>query len=341
MRLQVRRRGDAEESPAESISAGDLGLRRLDVRDLLRRYGLVVAWALLIIVFSALRPGTFPTTGNFEGIFGSQAVLLILAIGLIVPFSAGEFDLSISGVLGITLVLIGWLNVNHGWPIGLAILAALGLGLLVGLINAFVVVVIGVESIVVTLGMGTLLTGIGIGINNQTATGLSDSLVTAVRTNVFGLPLGFYYGLGLTALAWYVLVHTPLGRYVYFVGAGRSVARLAGIRVDAIRAGSLITSALISSLAGVVLAGWIGAADPNIGPSYLLPAFAAAFLGATAVTPGRFNPWGTFAAVYFLVTGITGLELLGFSGWIEQVFYGGSLVVAVAFARLSGRRRSV
>jgi ribose transport system permease protein len=153
------------------------------------------------------------------------------------------------------------------------------------------------------------------------------------------LPLGFWYGLVLTTVVWYVVSHTPLGRYLYFVGAGRSVSRLSGIPVDRIRAGSLIASGVISAAAGVLLAGTLGSASAGVASAYLLPAFAAVFLGATAIVPGRFNAWGTFIAVYFLITGITGLELIGFVGWIEMVFYGASLVVAVALSRLAGRRR--
>jgi len=131
-----------------------------------------------------------------------------------------------------------------------------------------------------------------------------------------------------------------LGRYLYFVGAGRDVARLAGLRVNAIRIGSLVAAGLLSAFGGVILAGTLGGAEPTVGPTYLLPAFAAAFLGSTAITPGRFNPWGSFVAVYFLITGITGLELLGLVGWIEQFFYGASLIIAVAFSRIVGRQRA-
>jgi ribose transport system permease protein len=304
----------------------------------LSTFGLIFAWVVVIVIFSALRSDTFFTTINFQTIFDSQAVLLILTLALILPLTAGEFDLSVAGVLGISLVLVGYLNVLHHWPIGLAVLAALLAGLIVGLVNVFFILVIGVESIVVTLGMGTLLTGAGFGINNLAIGGVSHTLVDVVRTQVLGLQLIFFYALALTAVVWYVFRFTPLGRYLYFVGAGRDVARLSGIRVDLIRAGSLITASLLSALAGVLLAGLLGASDPNASASYLLPAFAAAFLGATAITPGRFNAWGTFIAVYFLVTGITGLEIVGLSGWIEQVFYGGSLVAAVAFSRLAGRR---
>jgi ribose transport system permease protein len=303
------------------------------------RFGLLISWGLVVLIFSILRPETFATTANFQTIFSSQAIMLVLALGLLPSLAAGEYDLSVAATLGLSLVLVGYLNVLHGWPIGWTILVALGAGLVVGLGNVFFIVVIGIDSLVVTLGSGTLLAGAALGINNLSLGGVSGSLVTAMRHEVFGLQGAFYYALGLTILLWYVFAYTPLGRYLFFVGAGRNVARLTGIRVDLIRAGSLLFASLVASLAGIMLAGLLGSVDPTVGPTFLLPAFASAFLGATSITPGRFNAWGTFIAVYFLVTGITGLELMGLSGWIEQVFYGGSLVVAVAFSKLAGMRR--
>jgi ribose transport system permease protein len=316
--------------------------RRLpNLPDLGSRFGLLAAWAAIIAYFALARPETFATVENFQTIFGSQAVLLVVTMGLLVSLTAGEFDLSIAGVLNMSLVLVGYLNVTQGWPIVLAVAVALAAGLLIGLVNAFFTIVVGIESIVVTLGTGTLLLGLSLGINNVSIGGISNGLQDVVRTQLFGIQLGFYYGLVLTAIVWYVFKYTPLGRYLYFVGASRDVARLAGIRVDRIRAGALVASAGAAALAGVLLAGLLGASDPNAGSAYLLPAFAGAFLGSTAITPGRFNAWGSFIAVYFLVTGITGLQLMGLSGWIEQVFYGGSLVLAVTFSRLAAKRQRV
>jgi ribose transport system permease protein len=312
---------------------------RHDFQGWMRRYGIIVAWIGIIGVFSGLRPTTFATISNAQTIAGSETILLILALALIPPFAAGEFDISVAGVLSISIVLVGYLNVALRWPIGIAVLIAILAGLVVGLVNAFFIVYLGVESIVVTLGMGTLLTGAGVGIRNLTTSGIDGRLITAMRDSVFGIPLVFYYGLVLTILMWYIFAYTPLGRYVYFVGASRDVARLSGIRVDAIRTGALLTSALLSAVAGVALAGWLGASDANIAANFLLPAFAAVFLGSTAITPGRFNPWGTFIAVYFLVTGVNGLEFLGLAGWIEQVFYGASLILAVALSRVASRRQ--
>jgi ribose transport system permease protein len=306
---------------------------RLDATDIARRFAVVFVWIAVIIVFSALRPNTFFTFATVQTIVGSQAVLLMIAIGLLIPLAAGEFDLSVASVTGISLVLIGWLNVIHGWPIGVAIAVALAAGVGIGAVNAFFVIVARVDSFIVTLGTGTILTGVMQGINTQSTGGISLGLVNAIHKNVLGLPLAFYYGLALTILVWYLMSHTPLGRYLHFVGSGRDVARLSGVRVEAIRAGSFLASALTAALAGVVLAGWLGASDVTVSSSYMLSSFAAAFLGASIIHPGRFNAWGTLIAVYFLVTGITGLELLGFAGWIESIFYGASLVVAVALTR--------
>lgn len=325
-----------EDSSKTTASSGSEG--RAWLSELAPRLGLVGVWIVVVAVFALLRPDTFFTTQNLQTTLSTQAVPLMVALALTPGLAAGEYDLSVGGVMGLSLVLVGFLNVEQGWAILPAVMVALAAGLVVGAINAFFIVAIGIESLVVTLGMGTLLAGVALGIQSLPVSGVSESLVDASRTNLLGVQLVFYYGLVLVLILWYVLSHTPLGRYLYFVGEGRNVARLSGIRVDAIRAGSLIAGSAISAAAGVFQAGLIGGADPTIGPTLLLPAFAAAFLGATAIVPGRFNPWGTFIAVYFLATGIVGLQLIGLSGWIEQVFYGAALILAVAASRLASKR---
>ncbi len=329
-----------EESVEAAPVPRDTYWRRLDVPGLLWRYGVILVWLLIAIIFSILEPTTFFTFGNLQTIAGSQAVLVIIALALIPTLIASEFDASIAAIAGISMVLVAWLNVLQHWPIGWAIAFALLVGIVIGAVNAFFVVVADVASIVVTLGMGTLLLGAAVGIDPVSTGGVSQLLVNATHTNILGLPLAFYYGVLLTVVAWYIFSYTPVGRYAYFVGAGRSVARLSGIPVNRIRAGSFIVAGFLSALAGVVLAGWVGASDPSVGGTYLLPAFAAAFLGSSVLKPGHFNPWGTFIAVYFLVTGVVGLELLGLASWIDQVFYGGSLILAVAISRLATRRRA-
>ena len=325
-------------APPSERAAGEPS--RWSAVDLTERYGILVLWAVVIIVFSLLRPDTFFTTANFETIFGTQAVQLVITLGLIVSLTAGEFDLSVASVMGFGATMLAILNVNDGWPLIPAILVTLLVGLVIGSVNAYLVVRVGVSSLIVTLGMGTLLSGIGFGISHSvTIGGISPNLLTAMQTTVFGLPIAFYIGLFICIVLWYVMSYTPLGRHLLFVGEGRQVARLAGLRVDSMRALALITTALICTVAGIMQAGVVGAADPGGGPPYLLPAFAGAFLGQTVINPGRFSPWGVFVATYFLVTGITGLQLLGGAGWVQDVFYGGALVIAVTLAQLVARRR--
>jgi ribose transport system permease protein len=178
--------------------------------DIMGRFGVIFVWLVVIVVFSLLRPETFFTFDTVTTLAGSQAVLLIIALGLLFPLAAGEFDLSVAGIAGLSLVLIGWLNVIHGWPIGAAIAVSLSAGLIVGAVNAFFVVVARVNSFITTLGTGTILTGVMQGINTKTTGGISPTLVDAAHTELLGLPLAFYYGLFLTIAIWYVMSHTPL-----------------------------------------------------------------------------------------------------------------------------------
>jgi ribose transport system permease protein len=308
---------------------------------LLERYGLLAVWAIVIAVFGILRPDTFMTSANFSTILGSQAVLVVLALGVTITLTTGDYDLSIAGVLSLSAMLIAVLNAQHGWPIWAAILAALAAGAIVGLINGMFVLVFGVDAFIVTLGTGTVLSGVVLWISDsQTISGVSNGLVDyVVGKTLLGVPIAFYYGLILCLVLWYVFEYTAVGRRLLFVGRGRKVSRLSGINVTRVRWGALVTTAVISAAAGVLYAGTTGGADSTSGASFLLPAFAAAFLGSTTLIPGRFNPWGTIVAVYFLVTGITGLTIIGLASWVQSLFYGGALVLAVALSNAPRRKQ--
>jgi ribose transport system permease protein len=308
--------------------------------EMIQRVALPVAWLLLIAGFGIANPHVFLTAATFQTMFGSQAVLLVLTLALIVPLTAGDYDLSVAGVLTLSAMMVAILNVQHGWPIWAAIIAALVMGLVVGLVNGLIMVFFGIESLIVTLGMGTLLTGVTLWASDSaTISGISQTLVDYVIVKRFaGISLAFFYAIALCALLWWVLEYTSVGRRLLFVGRGRSVSKLSGVRVGRVRVGALMGSALLAALAGVLYAGTSGGADPSAGAPLLLPAFAAAFLGATSIMPGRFNPWGTAIAVYFLVTGITGLQLMGVQSYVQQLFYGGALLVAVALSQLARGR---
>lgn len=305
------------------------------------RFALPMIWVTMAAVFAVLRPDTFATWTNIQTIFSTQSVLVVLALAALLPLIAGEFDLSIASTMGLSAILVATLDVQHGWPIWFAVAAAIALGALVGLINAVLVVGVGVDALVATLGVSTLATGLALAVSDYlTISGVDAALVTVVNKRVLGMPLAFYYGLALVLVLWVVLSHTASGRHLYFVGQAREVARLSGLPVVILRGGAFVVGGALAGLAGIILTGTLGAADPAGGAPFLLPAYAAAFLGSTTIRPGFFNPVGTILAAYFLTTGVTGLQLLGLEDWVQQFFYGIALIFAVVLSKLAGRRRS-
>jgi len=324
-------------SPSEAIKAPSFW----SPGSLLGRFSIVILWAGLALLYAVLVPESFLTYGAFRAVFGSQHALVFLALALICVLVVGEFDLSVASNLGLASTIIPVLNVLYDVPIWTAVLVALLASTLVGLVNGLIIVRLGINPIVVTLGMGTLLLGIALLIANlNTVTGLDSGFTALANTVVLGLPLSFYYGLAIALVMFYILTFTPLGRHMKFVGTNPEVARLAGVRVQTIRIGSYTIAGLVCGLGGVILVANLGGFDPSTGPSYLLPAFSAAFLGTAAVQPGQFNPLGTLVAVYFLATGILGLQLLGYTGWISHAFYGATLIIAVTISTLVRRKTS-
>lgn len=313
-------------------------LRSLGAHSTLYRYAVVLTLVLFVVAFSLLLPKTFFTLGNFRTIVSSQAVLMMLALGLTLPLTTGEFDLSIGSMLGCAAVLTAFFTGNLHWPLWLVVIGTVAVGVLAGMLNGLFVVRIGVNAFIGTLGVSTILTGVTLAVSDgQILNTVAQSLVDFVQFQIFGLAVPVYLAFALAIVLWRLYEHTPTGRHLFFVGEGREAARLVGLRVDRLRFGAFIASGSISAIAGIFTAGQLGAADPSVGPNFLLPAYAAAFLGATTIKPGRFNAWGTVVALYLLVTGVTGLELLGTSSWVQEMFNGAALLIAVTFARFVAR----
>ena len=307
---------------------------------LLSRYALVGVWLIVAIVYAFMEPGVLLTSGTFQTIFGSQTALVFLGMAAVTTFAVGEFDLSISAILGLSATFVPVMVVQHGWNPVVASIVGVLLCCGIGAINGFIVVRLRIDPIVTTLGMATLLLGLTSGFSgSQAVSGLSTNFGKIADTIVvFGLPISFFYGLALAIFMAYLMRYTSLGRHMAFVGANREVARLAGVHVTRIRIGAYVTSGLMCGIGGVLVTATVGGFDPNSSPTYLLPALSATFLGTAAVQPGRFNPIGTMIAIYFLVTGIVGLQLLGYTGWISDVFYGAALITAVIASTLTRQR---
>jgi ribose transport system permease protein len=303
------------------------------------RYAIVAVWGLMILFYSLIEPSEFATSGTFKTIFGSQAALVFLSLAFLCTVIVGEFvDLSVASILGLCATVVPVLTVLHGMDVWVASAIAIAVGTAAGAINGFLVVGLGVNIIVVTLGMSTLLLGIASAISHLHAiSGLSSSYSKIALLDVAGLPISFYYGVAMVLVFAYVMGFTPLGRHMRFVGANREVSRLAGIRVNRIRFGAFVMAGFLCGVGGVVIAAGLGGFDPSSSVTYLLPTVSAVFLGTAVIQPGRFNPIGTLVGVYFLATGILGLQELGYAGWISDVFYGAALIIAVSLSTIVRR----
>jgi ribose transport system permease protein len=327
--------GGRREKPAERDRPS--AIRRLG----LQRYAILIVFAAMVAAFGADIPATFLSIGNLSNILGGQAVLFILVMAVILPTIMGDFvDLSLGSSLGLSAMTLAVLNVQHGTNVVLACLAGIGAAMVVGLVNVFFVVYFDNDPFIVTLGVMTIVQGIIYIISGNNSVGIvSTNLSDWVFNNSFlSIPLEFYYGLAIFVVVWYVLSFTPVGQKALVTGQSRDVARLTGVRVDRMRSWAFILGAAIAGTAGIAYAATNGTVDPTAGSSLILPAYAAVFLGATAIKPGRINALGSLIAVYFLATGTAGLELLGTASYYQQIFYGAALVAAVTIPKASRDR---
>jgi ribose transport system permease protein len=304
---------------------------------------LPAAWIVVIIGFGIDLPHSFLTVSNFANIFGSQAVLFVLTMALLVPLTNGDLDLSVGALSGLVSMVVAVLNVNQGWAIIPCIAVGLAVGLICGLINGLIIVRFDVNPFIITLATGTVFGGIQEWLSKeQTIVGVSTKLSewTFVK-EIFGIPIEFYYGLVIMLIMWYTLTFTSFGQRAQFVGQSREVARLSGFKVGSMRIWGFVIAGFVAAIAGILFVGTNGSASAGTGANLLLPAYAAAFLGLTTIQPGRFNAIGSGISVYFLATGVAGLELLGAQDYVQSLFYGIVLVIAVVLSRVVNRRRII
>lgn len=340
---QAQRPGpdDVSADSGPAASAHVASPRRQGGSGFVERYVIVAALVVVIAVFSILKPDSFFTVDNLQTILTTQAALIVMALCLSLVLAAGDLDLSVAGVVGISSVLAAWFSAVLGLATWLSLLLSFLFAVVVGLTNAVLIVRIRVNALIITLAMGTLLDGISSAVTHSTTIGnIPSDLITIFSARFLGIGLPFWYTVGVGLILWYVMHHMPSGRYVYFTGEGREAARLVGIRVTRIRIVAFAVSAVGAWLAGVIILGQTGAAQAGVGGPYLLPVYASAFLGAATIRPGRFNPIGTFVGALLLAVGSTGLQLFGLNTWVTQVFSGSILIIAVSVAALARKDRT-
>jgi ribose transport system permease protein len=307
----------------------------------LPRHGLLLVGIALVVVFSALRPDSFPTMANFDAIVGNKTIDAFLALAVMVPMVTKNFDLSVGYGMGLTYVLTISLQTQFHLPWPLVIVLVLVVGLVLGLVNGLLVEFGQIDSFIATLGTGTVVYAITLWhTKGQQITGeLAPGFQNVDTAKIFGLHAPTLYLLVVAVVMWLAFEYLPIGRYLYAVGANRRAAELNGVRAGRYVIGAFMTSGVLTAVAGVLLASRLQVGQSNVGLDYLLPAFVGALLGSTTIHSGRVNVWGTVVAVAVLAIGISGIQQLGSSFFVEPLFNGLTLIAAVGFAGYTVRRR--
>jgi ribose transport system permease protein len=326
---------DSTPSELKGLSTGEKLKRLLPV------YGLVILTILLILVFSVLLSDTFPTLLNLRSIIANKTIIAILSLAAMIPMACGRIDLTIGYGIVLWHILAISLQTMFGMPWPIAVAVVLVLGALTGLLNGLLVEVAKIDSFIATLGTGTVIYAVALWHTGgrQVVGVLPDGFLALNGTMLFGLPITGFYVLALALVLWIVLEYLPIGRYVYAIGANPKAAALNGIPVRRFVIGAFIASGVLSAVAGVLLASRLRIGQASVGLEYLLPALVGAFLGSTTIKPGRVNVWGTMIGVIILAVGIAGIQQFGGSFFVEPLFNGVTLLVAIGIAGYAQRRR--
>jgi ribose transport system permease protein len=305
-------------------------------------WNLAILLALLIAAFGILKGDTFLTAFTFQSMVNSRSINALVALAVMIPLAANQFDLSAASVLGISQVLANGLQTQQHLPWPVAILLCLLFGGVIGFVNGVLVTRVKINSFIATLGSGTFLLGM-----NQWYTGgrqvvgvlAHDFTLISSRLGNTGIPATVLYLLVIAGILWLVFDYLPAGRFLYVIGDSPRAAELTGIPVGRCITSAFIASGVLAAFAGVVLQAQLQVGQSTVGQELMLPAFTGALLGATAIRPGRPNVLGTLLAVAVLAVAVAGLTQLGAPFFVENLFNGAMLVLAVGLAVATHQRR--
>jgi len=314
---------------------------RREVTLVAERYALVGLLALLVVFF-ALNPSTsdtFLTAANVRNVLANEAVVAIAALAALIPLVCGQFDVSVGAVLGGAALVVAALTSRTGLPPGVAIVAAIAVGGVVGAVSGAVIAYVRTSSFIITLGMATLVGGlVSLYSGDQTIVG-PQSMVDFGNGTTLGGPRPVWLLIVVAAATGWILRYTVFGRRLTAIGANPRAAQLVGIRVQRHVLLAFVLAGALAAVAGTLQLARSGAANPQIGPGFTLSALAAAFLGATTIRPGQFNVPGTIVGVFFVAISVNGLTLAGAADWVDPVFNGAAVVIAVALSTHLANRR--
>jgi len=298
-------------------------------------YGLVILTVALAVLFSLLLPDTFPTLINLRSIISDKAIIAMLSLAVMIPMVAGKIDLTVGYGIVLWHILAISLQTKFGFPWPLAVLSVLALGGLVGLFNGVLVEIAQIDAFIATLGTGTILYAAAMWhtLGRQIVGIAPDAFYALNGADLFDLPITGYYVLGRAGGRGRGLV------YFYAIGANPKAAALNGVPVRRYTIYAFVASGLITAFAGVILASKLRIGQASVGLEYLLPALVGAFLGSTTIKPGRVNVWGTVVGVAILAIGISGIQQFGATFFVEPLFNGSTLLVAIGIAGYAQRKR--
>jgi ribose transport system permease protein len=299
-------------------------------KDHIQRYSTILA-LVLVFVFFALTVDRFMTSQNLLNIAQQISMLTIVGVGLTFGFAAREMDLSVGFTVGLTGILVPLLLTQQiGAP--LALLAGLAAGLAVGAVNASLVTLVGIPSLIATLSTGSILLGINFLLTGGRAIygGLPDAYLWLGQGRIAGIPVLAFVMLAAVLVAWFLMERTIFGRYIYAVGGNQKAAELSGVKVRFYRAAALLVCSIFAAVAGMLLAARLGSGQPNAGERYLLDGLATVFIGMTMLRPGTATVLGTFFGALFIGVVNNGLNLIGMDTYIQSIVKGAIILVAVA-----------
>lgn len=331
-------RSTALEPTRSELREASLGQR---IARLIPVYGLVILTVLLILLFSLLLPQTFPTLLNLRSILSDKSLIALLSLAAMVPMMTGKIDLTVGYGIVLWHILAITLQIHAGLPWPVAVVIVILAGAAFGWFNGMLVEIARIDSFIATLGTGTVIYAVALWYTGgrQMIGNLPTSFFLVNSGSILGMPITAFYVLVIALLLWIVTEYLPIGRYLYAIGANPRAAELNGIPTRRYVIGAFMASGAITAIAGVVLAARLRIGQASVGLDFLLPALVGAFLGSTTIKPGRVNVWGTIVGVVILAVGISGIQQFGGAFWVEPMFNGVTLLIAIGFAGWTGRRR--
>ena len=275
---------------AARIGAREIAGRRFSggMQRVLSNYGLVVFGVVLVMIYAIILPDTFLSSQTFRAVMGASVIVTFLALAEMIVIASGNYDLSVAYGIGLLHILAMGMLVQANVPWPPVVMATVMLGGLIGLANGLLVEYAKIDSFIATLGVGTILYGLGAWYTNgaQIVGNIPAAFAAINDDAILGVPLPAVFVLALVLVLWVCFEFLPVGRRIYAVGGNRKAAELTGIPARRLVIGAFVASGAIVGFAAVILAARLQVGQSAVGPEFLLPAFVGALLGSTTIRPG-------------------------------------------------------